>query len=726
MKEFVFENKKFRLAVGENAIVKSLIFKETGEEMVAVGNEIALFSETQLRPFNNEVKLMYMNKRTTFQANRLEIDGNKITVGFEIVPWTAIVSFDIKDEYIAFTLEEVISGRSDLCTDLPPIEEFRILQIPVKNRKNFGHWINAVWDDEASVAVVSTMPEALADSEKRKDFRILTADAKKEIQLTGVGAALIVSGGKEDFLDAVDRLEHDYNLPLGVESRRSSIINRSIYSAGRACPANIDEHIKYAKMGGFSCMLMYYPCMCKIDPTCYGTTGDYDFNENYPNGFDDLKLVIKKIKDAGLIPGIHFLHTHIGMNSRYVTGKADSRLNLTMYFTLKRPLGLDDDKIYVEENPKNAACFDYARFAHLPHYSQDCHILKFGGELMSYQGFSTERPYHFYGVKRGHWNTVAEEHPVGEIGGQLDVTEYSGTSVYINQHTNLQEEVGAKLAAFYNCGFEFVYFDGSEGTNPPFEYHVPNAQYRVLKLMNNPPRFCEGAAKAHFSWHFVSGGNAFDAFKTPIFKKMIDKFPLAEAPDARQDFTRVNFGWWAFFNDTQKDVYEYGTSRAFSWDCPVTVSANLATLKNHPRVKDILEVLRRWEDARKTNFITDEEKELLKEPGKEYTLLINEEGKYELTPYFEVCGVGGEDSGISAFVFERRGRAYANLWHRTAEAKLSIEISDAIYERDLGKERLDIKKENGRISVTVSDSAYLSTDISLDELKKKLTLAKTV
>ena len=79
MRTFFFENKKFRLEVGENAIVESLVFKESGEELLMKGRDIALFSETQLRPFNNEVKLMYMNKRTTFQANSLEIEGNKIT-----------------------------------------------------------------------------------------------------------------------------------------------------------------------------------------------------------------------------------------------------------------------------------------------------------------------------------------------------------------------------------------------------------------------------------------------------------------------------------------------------------------------------------------------------------------------------------------------------------------------------------------------------------------------
>ena len=69
MKNFVFENKKFRLTVGENAITESLIYKENGEELLKEGEEIALFSVTQLRPFNNEVKLAYMNKRTLQQGN---------------------------------------------------------------------------------------------------------------------------------------------------------------------------------------------------------------------------------------------------------------------------------------------------------------------------------------------------------------------------------------------------------------------------------------------------------------------------------------------------------------------------------------------------------------------------------------------------------------------------------------------------------------------------------
>ena len=737
MKNFVFENKKFRLTVGENAITESLIYKENGEELLACGEKIALFSVTQLRPFNNEVKLAYMNKRTTFEANRIRVEDGKIIIGFEIIPYEAVVTVDVKDEYMIFTLSDFIVPYDiydGLCMDLPPVEEFRILQLPIRNRKNFGQWVNAVWDDNASVCVMAAMPEAIIDSEKRKGFRILTADAKKSVKVKGTSAALIVSGGKEDFLDTVDALERDLGLPLGVESRRSKIINRSIYWTAKLTPENVDEHIRYAKMGGFKCMLLYYEAMCPLPKTwSYGTCGDYSFSEKYPRGREDMLEVISKIKAAGITPGIHFLHTHIGKYTKYITPVCDHRINLLEHYTLAKPLGLENEDIYVFENPKNAQNFERVKSLKAGHAAtskdevvMSRKVLNFGGELIRYEGYTTTPPYRFYGIERGYWDTNVVEHPEGQIGGILDVSEYVATSAYIDQNTDLQDEIAEEIAKLYDCGFEFIYFDGSEGTNVPYEYHVPNAQYRVLKKLGSAPKFCEGAAKAHFGWHHLSGANAFDVFKTDVFKEMLDKHPLAEASHMAQDFTRLNFGWWAFYNDTRRDVYEYGTSRAFGWDCPVTIQTSLERFGAHARIGDIMEVMRRWEYARINNILTKEEKDMLKVPGKEHTLLINEEGGYELVPYFAVEGAFSGAPDMWAYVFERAGKSCALIWHNTGSAKVKIELSDAKYESDLGKELLPIEKDGDSIAIDVEASAYLSTDLSIDELKEKIIAAKLV
>ena len=95
---------------------------------------------------------------------------------------------------------------------LPPVEEFRILQLPIQNRTHFGEWLNVSWDASCAVNVLATSPYAAIDSERRVDSRILYADALREVRLRGTGAALIVSP-TDIYLDCVDLLEKDF-LPI--------------------------------------------------------------------------------------------------------------------------------------------------------------------------------------------------------------------------------------------------------------------------------------------------------------------------------------------------------------------------------------------------------------------------------------------------------------------------------------------------------------------------------
>jgi len=584
--EIILENKHFRLTVGSDCVAKSLLHKATGQECLDPYEEIPLFSVTQPRPFNNEVKLAYPNKRTTFQANRVRREGSRLIVGFEITPFEAVVEVKETPAYISFRLAEFIVHPTDypgLEMSPPPVESFRLLQLPVKHRKYFGQWLNVCWDEDVAVNVLATCPSCFIDSEKHKHFRTLTADAQRGIQLEGCEAALIVTGS-ESLLDAIDTLEVDYDLPRGVQSRRRPELLRSQYRAGFLNPSNVDQHIAYCKQCGYKTMVLYYSSL--FEDESYNLCGNYDeqdVRKTYPEGFKSLQEMLQKIKDAGITPGLHYLQTHIGLKSRYVTPVADHRLNKTRIFTLSRPLGLDDTTVYVEQDPTGSVM------------APRCRTLQFGGELIHYEGYTTQRPYCFTGCKRGDWDTIVTEHPLGQMGGILDVSEYCANSCYIDQNTDLQDEIAEKLAKVYDLGFEFIYFDGSEGSGEPYGYHVSNAQYRMLKKVKNQPLYTEGAAKTHFGWHFLSGGNAFDVFPPSIFKEMIRVHPADEAVRMRQDFTRLNFGWWGVYVEedggVQPDHWEYGTALAAAFDCPATFSARLENMAVHPRTDDLLEVL---------------------------------------------------------------------------------------------------------------------------------------
>lgn len=685
--DITLDGGSFTLVIGSNACAKSLIVKASGEECIETREGIAMFSATQDRPFNNEIKLIWPNKRTTYQANRLRMEDGKLVMGFEIAPYEAVVSVRQGDGYIAFSLDGFNCVHEleyeGLRMDVPPVAGFRVLQLPVRRRKNVGDWLNAVWDDGAAVAVVGADPYAEIDHERRRGFEVLNADLARGRKLRGGSAAIVAGAGREAFLESMDAFERDFGLPRGVQSRKNPKLNASIYWTPQANPGNIDEHIALAKQGGFSMMLIYYTAMTKA-PGGYATLGDYDWNSAYPNGEADLAAMLAKIKAAGITPGFHTLQTHIGKNSRYVTPAADPRLNLTRRFTLAASLPAEGDiaEIEVLENPVDATMYDRTR------------VLKFGGELFEYENYTTVPPYRFRGVKRGYWKTAAIAHPRGEIGGVLDVCEYGGISCYIDQNTDLQDEIAGKIAKICNAGMEFCYFDGSEGVHPPCGINVALSQWRVVSRLAKAPIFTEGAAKSHFGWHFQAGANAFDIFPPEIFKEMIVKFPQFEAPIMRKDMTRLDFGWWSLnlpgqevtlknvhpykkvkTIGTQPDMWEFGTSRAAAWDCPATIQMYPQTAKRHPRLADLMEVMRRWEDVRAKNWLSDAQKEALKSSTQEHHLYVNENGEYELHE-IEMLPAPAAAPGLRGFAFERKGRRVVAFWHTSGEGTAEAPLGD--------------------------------------------------
>lgn len=272
-------------------------------------------------------------------------EGDLLYVGFEMAPYTAVVRVRETDGYVAFTLEDLVSDPEDerqyrgLVMDAPPVAAFRLLQLSVRDRANFGEWVNAAWDERAAVGVMGTDPLVDVSSSRRKGRHDLTVDLVSGMKLRGGTAAIVAGAGPDAFLGGVERLEDDFNLPKGVASRRDPRLNASVLWVGDLTPANVDRYIEIAKRGGFRMMLIYYKGICRIHPTdCYGTFGDYDWSADYPNGEDDLKLVLGKIKAAGITPGFHTLQTHIGLRSRYVTPVADPRLNKKRLFTLAQPI----------------------------------------------------------------------------------------------------------------------------------------------------------------------------------------------------------------------------------------------------------------------------------------------------------------------------------------------------------------------------------------------------
>ena len=277
--DIVIENDQYKLIIGNNAIAKSLVLKSNNEECLMQGENVSIFSVTQERPYHNELKLGHPNKKSTYQADTIYREGDKLIVGFELVPYQAVIRIKETPTYIGFTLHDFISDNiypDYLKITPPPATELTILQLPIRDRKNFGEWLNVSWDSNVAINVLGTDEYAYIDFEKRNGYKILKAVAIKDVKFKGTGAALIVTE-TDNLLNNIAQLEEDFNLPRGVESRRNDLINASYYWTANINPENVDQHIKYAKMGGFRLMNIYYPSFEKSNG--YRLIGNYEIDK---------------------------------------------------------------------------------------------------------------------------------------------------------------------------------------------------------------------------------------------------------------------------------------------------------------------------------------------------------------------------------------------------------------------------------------------------------------
>ena len=692
--EIVIENAEFRLTLTSDARARSLIHKASGQECLATSNASA-FTLTQYRPYNNELQLAYPAKSTAFAADSVRREGDLLIANFGIVDYEARIRLRVTDGYIAFTLEKLIYKNTPGYRKKPatPVDELCFLQLPIRSRRNFGDWLNVMWDEQVAVNLLATDPYAKIDG----DHHRFSAAAVNEVKLEGVGAALIATR-TESLFDRIATVERDFDLPRGADSRRRPEYRWSYYELVNVTPRDIDRHIAYAKQAGFKAMMVYNLAFAK-------SVGHFDFKPDYPNGVADLKLIADKIKQAGMIAGLHFHYNKATKNDPYVEGKPDARLNLTKILTLKEPLDDGATTITVDENPRGAPLEDERRF------------LKIGDELISYESYTTAQPYQFLGCRRGQLKTQAAAHVAGLKMGVLDVDTWP-IFVRFDQRTSIQEEVAERIARLYReAGFQFVYFDGAEDVHPPYWHTVSWPQWLVHRRLQPTPLFAEGACKSHFSWHLLTRGNAFDVFAPEALKAATRDNPLAEAERVARDFTAINFWWigyWSPSKETigiQPDMLEYVASRAAAWDCPISLNGELAALDAHPRTPDNLAVLRRWEELRVKNALTPQQKAMLRDPAQEHTLLVNEAGDAEIVSYEQIASLAGGEPSIRAFVFERKGKVYVVYWHTSGEGRIELPLPGNRIRlmEQLGRD-VAMQATSDKVIVPVGKRRYLETD----------------
>lgn len=706
----VLQNDEMSLTIGDDGLVKSLVYKPGGEECVQPGVDAPVCVITQYRPYDNENFLMFPAKPRSFPSNKCYMSGDTLMAEFTDTYDIVKLKVDITPSYIAFTPVDRDYRIEDYGVKRKTeLDELTIMQIPLKKRERFGEWLNVMWDDSVAVALVGTHPTTFIDSRVERDNTTLLAQTHTSVQLFDSGTALIVTR-PDCVLDRMDALERDYDMPRGVESRRLPEYPMSYYELRDVTVDNIDRNIELAKQAGLKTMVVYYVDFAKA-------CGHYEWRPEYPRGMADLQEITRKITEAGMIPGIHIHYSKIAVTDPYINdGTPDRRGNVVARFSLSEPIDQDATTITVEERPEGVRMEDGRR------------LLQLDDELIMFTDVTKTPPYNFTGCERGYYNSKASDHAAGSEARHLDVDDWP-LFIRVDQNSGIQREIAERLGKIYaDCGFRFVYFDGAEDIPMPYWYNVSRSQLEVYNAMKPVPMWAEGAQKSHYGWHILSRGNAFDIFPPERIRPAMKRYTLRCAEQVACDFTSVNFGWVNYLAPSEKtigmqpDMYDYICSKALAWDSPISLVANMPELDRHPRTDDNLLSINLWETAKLDKRIDPELKLAMRDPEREWTIMPRKGGRFEI---HEVAQLTPDSLNatmpVRAFTYRiddsNTGIIY---WNGNGESTITLPAISAdvkLYTFD-GK-RLKVRRgKDGRITIPSGERRVLEIALPVDEARQ--------
>jgi len=459
----------------------------------------------------------------------------------------------------------------------------------------------------------------------------IQAKAFSRFGLAGAKAAIVACPGnrlratlKEAVL-ACDEVPHS---PLGGPQALDSEGNRGSYlfNFGDLSEETVDEWIRLAKSLGISQIDFHGGHSFRF--------GDFKPNpETYPKGIESMRAVTDRLHEAGILAGLHTYSFFLDKGCRYVTPKPDPRLAKDYTFTLAKTVGRGDSDIFVSEPTENVSTIT-------GFFVRNSVTIQIDEELIKYSGVSKKPPYGFTGCERGAYGTRASPHREGAKVHHLK--ECFGLFVPDGE-SSLYREIAARTADTFNrAGFDMIYLDALDGEDvvggAENGWHYGSKfVFEIWKHLERPA-IMEMSTFHHHLWYVRSRMGAWD-HPSRSHKRFIDVHCSANEA-CRRMFLPEHLGWWAFktwagpqVEPTFPDDIEYLCCKCIAHDAGLSVMGiDPEKIHDVPALGRLAEVMKRYEEVRRSGSVPKAIKDELAKPGAEFTLLAKGEGSWQFEP----------------------------------------------------------------------------------------------
>jgi hypothetical protein len=473
-------------------------------------------------------------------------------------------------------------------------------------------------------------------------FPTLQARCSAEYGLVGSKAGLVVATVAQ-FHAALQEMVKAEGLPqssLGGPWALDAEGIRGSYLFAHPSERDVERWIDLAKRGGFTHLHF---------DGWYKSLGHYEPNPRlFPSGLEGMKSMVRKVHAAGLKAGMHTLTGCIQPSDPWVTPVPDKRLAADATYTLAADMDERSVAILTTEKPK----------AHdvIWSYAGTGNAIRMGDEIIQYAAISSTPPYGFLKCTRGAFGTKPAVHRKGD---QVDHLRQVYLAFYPDERSTLVDEVADAIARVYNeCEFDQIYMDGSEGMGSIHAIQtMRNAIYKRLKR----PAVVEASCWDHWSWYYHSRIGAWDHPKWGL--KPFTDLHCASIANYRQGaLLQAQLGWWVVLGPSPHsraetpDEMEYFCAKTLAFDAPSsTQGIGALTSPANARMQEYLTMAGWYERLRLANYFPESVKEQLRQPGKDFHLVRDDDGQWQLLPTeYLAHKVTGLDSNTAAWTIHNR------------------------------------------------------------------------
>jgi len=259
------------------------------------------------------------------------------------------------------------------------------------------------------------------------------------------------------------------------------------------------------------------------------------------------------------------------------------------------------------------------------------HAVRIGEEVIRFKEVSAGPPYKLLDCQRGAFGTKASAHSKGEQAGML--LDYPYNTLFPN--FSMQQEIAGNLGRFFSeTGVSQMDFDGHEGciSTGEGDFGMQAFAEKVFKETNHT--LVNGTSRSsHFYWHICHYWNWGEPWYGG-FRESQGDYRLENQPFLERNYMPNMLGWFLLSATTKAEDIEWMMARAAGYNAGFALVARVQSLLKNPETKQLLALIKLWQEAYHTKIFSPDQLARLKNPENDFHLEKDARG-WKLYPFMK-------------------------------------------------------------------------------------------